>query len=172
MFDLIGGLPMHPLVLHAFVVLGPLAALLAIAYAARPAWRAGLKWPTAALAVVAGLSGFLTKETGEFLERRLKAQGEDAAGMAAIHDHAEAGDLAFAAGALLMVLTLVAVFWLVRAGREPRFGGAGNLLAIALLTLSGLFTIGAVLNAGHTGAKAVWGDQVDTSVTVPGEGGG
>lgn len=48
----INGLPLHPLVVHAAVVLTPLAALLAIAYAV-PAWRDRLRWPLLAGAVVA-----------------------------------------------------------------------------------------------------------------------
>ena len=39
MFDLINGLPVHPLVVHAVVVLLPLATLGLIAIAVRPAWR-------------------------------------------------------------------------------------------------------------------------------------
>ncbi|MEZ5096403.1 MAG: DUF2231 domain-containing protein [Nocardioides sp.] len=41
MFDTIGGLPIHPLVVHAAVVLGPLAALLLLGYAFRPGWAHG-----------------------------------------------------------------------------------------------------------------------------------
>ncbi len=45
MFDLINGLPIHPLVVHGVVVLLPLAILGTIAIAARPAWRADLRPP-------------------------------------------------------------------------------------------------------------------------------
>ena len=40
MFDTIDGLPVHALVVHAVVVLLPLALLGTIAIAVRPAWRA------------------------------------------------------------------------------------------------------------------------------------
>ena len=39
MFDLINGIPLHPLVVHAVVVLLPLAVLGTIAIALRPSWR-------------------------------------------------------------------------------------------------------------------------------------
>ncbi len=39
MFDLINGIPVHPLVVHAVVVLLPLALLGTIAIAVKPAWR-------------------------------------------------------------------------------------------------------------------------------------
>ena len=45
MFDTIAGLPVHILVIHAVVAFAPLAALLAIGYAVRPAWRRVLRWP-------------------------------------------------------------------------------------------------------------------------------
>ena len=38
------GLPLHPLVVHAAVVLGPLAALAALAYVALPRYRDWLRW--------------------------------------------------------------------------------------------------------------------------------
>lgn len=39
MFDLINGLPVHPLVVHAVVALLPLACLGTLAIAVRPVWR-------------------------------------------------------------------------------------------------------------------------------------
>ena len=53
-FDTIAGLPVHILVIHAVVAFAPLAALLAIGYAVRPAWRRVLRWPVALLAVATG----------------------------------------------------------------------------------------------------------------------
>ena len=40
----INGLPLHPLVVHAAVIFGPLAALAALAYLV-PRWRLRLRWP-------------------------------------------------------------------------------------------------------------------------------
>ncbi|MCW2828706.1 MAG: hypothetical protein JWQ67_2322, partial [Marmoricola sp.] len=39
MFDTFNGIPLHPLVVHAVVVLLPLAILGTIAIAVRPGWR-------------------------------------------------------------------------------------------------------------------------------------
>ena len=50
----INGLPLHPLVVHAAVIFGPLAALAALVYAVVPRWRDRLRWPMVALALVAG----------------------------------------------------------------------------------------------------------------------
>ena len=48
----INGLPLHPLVVHAAVVFGPLAALAALAYVVLPAWRDRLRWPMVVLALM------------------------------------------------------------------------------------------------------------------------
>src|SRR5687767_14460894 len=48
----INGLPLHPLVVHAAVVFGPLAAIAALAYVVLPAWRDRLRWPMVVLALM------------------------------------------------------------------------------------------------------------------------
>jgi uncharacterized membrane protein len=48
----INGLPLHPLVVHAAVVFGPLAAIVALAYVVLPAWRDRLRWPMVVLALI------------------------------------------------------------------------------------------------------------------------
>ncbi|MCX6467463.1 MAG: hypothetical protein NTW05_28360, partial [Pseudonocardiales bacterium] len=48
---LVDGLPLHPLVVHAVVVLLPLAALGTVACALRPSWRAQLAVPTLLVAL-------------------------------------------------------------------------------------------------------------------------
>ncbi len=47
----INGLPLHPLVVHAAVIFGPLAALAALAYLV-PRWRDVMRWPMVIMAVV------------------------------------------------------------------------------------------------------------------------
>lgn len=152
MFDTFLGLPLHPLVVHAAVVLLPLAALGVIALAVVGRWRK----PYAALVllglVVAFGSAFVAKESGEALERTVGSPGE----------HAEWGDrLPLAAGALL----LVGGFWLLLEWRSPeRRAGLRRVLSIG----SSLVAVGAIaltVVTGHTGATAVW------SARASGEGG-
>jgi len=161
MFDLFNGLPVHILVLHAFVVLGPIAALTAIAYVARPAWRRALQWPTVVLAAIAGISGLVTKESGEKLEHRLMATA-DAAGQAAIHQHAEAGDLAGMLALAFLIVTIVAVLWFLPALKQPRFGMALQMIAAVSVVLVALGMLGSIVYAGHLGASAAWRDQITT----------
>jgi uncharacterized membrane protein len=61
----IAGLPLHPLVVHAAVVFGPLAALSAIAYVCIPRYRDQLRWVTVALTVIAFFSIWAAYLTGE-----------------------------------------------------------------------------------------------------------
>lgn len=162
MFDTIMGLPVHVLVIHAVVVLGPLAALLAIAYAARPAWRATLKWPLVVGALATGFTGFVAGESGEQLERRVTASDSgDAAALALLHDHTEAGDLAKILCLLFMVVVLVAVFWALPATGRAKYGAIGLVASLAI-GLASLAAIGSIAYTGHTGAKAAWADQITT----------
>src|SRR5215207_3209973 len=63
----LNGVPLHPLVVHAVVVLGPLAALTGLAFAAVPRWRWLLRWPLVALAVVVAVVSWVAVVAGEDL---------------------------------------------------------------------------------------------------------
>ncbi|WP_409484455.1 DUF2231 domain-containing protein [Arsenicicoccus dermatophilus] len=181
MFDLFDGLPVHVLVVHAVVVLAPLTALLAVIYALAPRTRLGLRRPLAALAIVTGITGFVAGESGEKLEHRLGNGGE-----AAVHAHAEAGDLLKVLCLLFMLLVLASVLALLKPGRPEavtdghdggRRGRDGStradsreagrakqgplaLITAAVLTLASLGVAYQTFATGHSGAKAVWSDQI------------
>ena len=160
MFDTVAGLPVHVLIIHAVVVIAPLTALMAIWYAVRPASRASLRLPLAAGAVITGVSGLIAGASGEALEHRVRAaDSADAAALALVHDHAEAGDLARILCLVLMVVTLAAVFYLL-----PATGPAPLGAAVAKVTAS------AVILA----SVAAWADQVTATnnVAPSGEGDG
>ena len=63
MFDEILGLPIHALVVHASVILIPLAALVGVAFL-RPAWRMPLRWPLVAATAVATVLVWVTRQSG------------------------------------------------------------------------------------------------------------
>ena len=67
----INGIPLHPLVVHAAVVLVPLAALFAIAYAVLPSRRWQTRTPAAVLAVGAAVTVWLASATGDSLKEKL-----------------------------------------------------------------------------------------------------
>lgn len=151
MFDLIGGLPVHALVVHAVVVLGPLAALLLVAYAVRPAWRPGLRWPTLALAAISAVSAAVATSSGESLEHRV---GDPA------YEHAEKGDLAAVSVYVLLAVAVLLTFVLARPG-AARMGLVATVLAVGVLA----FTSFAVFDAGHSGASSVWKGEISGSPT-------
>jgi hypothetical protein len=166
-FDHVFGLPVHALVIHLVVVLGPLGALSAIAYAARPAWRLALKWPTLVLAVVTGVMSFVAAQSGEVLERRLlttKASFDSPVGRL-ILAHASAGARMRLVGLVFTVVTLVVVLWALPATpaqrnvtdpMSPARSRPMALVAAAVLVLAGVGVLVQVTVTGHTGAKAVW----------------
>src|SRR5205814_10248004 len=65
MFERFGNLPLHVLVIHLAVVVLPVAALTAIAFAAVPKWRWFLRWPALILGVGALVCAFVAKKSGD-----------------------------------------------------------------------------------------------------------
>lgn len=161
MFGTFAGLPLHPLVLHLVVVLGPLTALAAAAYAIRPVWRVWLRGPLVALTLLTTVAAFVSKESGEALARRLGVDVEGDADVTrpavkAILDHAEAGDRAFISCLLFTIVVLAMVFWAIPAS-GPDNVGPGVQAACRILTLFlSLAVVIAIFSAGHSGAVSVW----------------
>lgn len=173
MFDTVLGLPVHALVVHAVVVLGPLTGLVAVAYAVRPAWRRPLRLPLAVLAVVTALSAVVAAESGQELEQRLVRLGIGGPTIEAIGLHSERGELARNAALVLVVVALAAVFLLLRPAADPvpsdptaapaerSATPAGPVVALVTAVVLALAGVGVVVTtalAGHTGSSAVWSD--------------
>ena len=175
--DTIGGIPLHPLIVHAVVVLVPLASLLLLLAAVSPRIRhwAGILTPiTATLALVMVP---LATQSGEALEKRVDASP-------ALEEHTELGD-----SLLYFVLTLAILAWalwfLDRRARAtvtttdaaqrgahgtPRAARSGLMTAVIVLSVvSVLATTVQVIRIGHSGASASWSDV--GAKTVPAGGG-
>jgi hypothetical protein len=157
-FDYIFGLPMHALVIHAVVVLVPLSALSAIAYVVRPGWRRVLRWPTAAGAVVSGVSAFVAAESGEALQRRVTRVRAGSFDAQMLNDHVEWGDRAKLLCLLFMALTLVALWFARPPDEESPRGHAFDVLVGTLVVLSAVAAVVTVVLAGHAGSAVVWND--------------
>lgn len=143
----IGGLPLHPLAVHAVVVLLPLSALGLIGIILVPRWRAHFgRLVMAGLVVGAGAS-FVAVQAGEELAR--------VTGIS--QDHERWGKL-LGIVSVLLVLAALAWWWPIRhAQATSKAFGAGSNPKPGLAAL-GLATIALVLTAvvGHSGASAVW----------------
>ncbi len=156
----INGLPLHPLVVHAVVVLAPLAALTGIAYALVPRWRWLLRPVLVGLTLVAAGSALVAAASGEsLLESRPGL--EDLPG---VETHEDAGELMRNVMMIDLLIVLVAAWWLggpsalvSGKGARAQRGGALDWVVSAGLVLASLVVLWAVVTAGDTGAQAVWG---------------
>lgn len=159
-FDVISGLPLHPLVVHFAVVLLPLAALGLVLLVIVPKWadRYGL---LTLLALAGGTAAaFVAKESGEALASHM--------GLPATH--AAWGDQLPLLSVGLLVL---AAAWYVlhrrnSSGGRPR-SAATTILGV-LAALMALVVTGVTVLVGHTGAEAAWsgttaGDQASVAAT-------
>lgn len=148
MFEEINGLPLHPLVVHASVVLVPLLVIISLAYALVPTWRPKVGWAAIALAVIAPISAVVTRQSGNALADRL--YGGNVEGDLA--DHQRYGTTAMWVSIALGALTL-ALVWFARSASIPRW------LTIALSVLV-VVAAGAaatyVFLAGDLGSRIHW----------------
>lgn len=158
----IANLPLHPLVVHAVVVLVPLALLAGVALAVRPALRRHFGWPTVALAVLATAAIPLATDSGEALRDRLAPDP-------LIDAHAELGDQLLVMVAP-MTIAIAALVYLDRR-RTPRTEGPDvvipttprwvrptNITLTVLVIVLAAVSAVQVVRIGDSGARAVWHD--------------
>ncbi|HSK26840.1 MAG TPA: DUF2231 domain-containing protein [Jiangellales bacterium] len=142
------GLPVHPLVVHAVVVLLPLSALGAVAVAAVARWLAPYS-PLVALGALGGaVTAFVARETGERFEETLTLGG---AAAEKVEIHGRFGLWTFVASLPFAVLAVAT--YLVHRRRGP--DGVTRAVAV-LAAVAGVAATGAAVLAGHSGATAVW----------------
>jgi p-aminobenzoyl-glutamate transporter AbgT len=194
----LNGLPAHILLVHAIVVLLPLAALLLVLCALWPAARRKLAGPNALLSLIVVVLVPITTDAGEWLEQRV-------ASTPLVRDHVALGDTALFVAIPVAVLALV-VWWrhreasvahraITQGSGEPdqaqadiapadspqgksRFVPSRTFLAPASAVVTVVVTVLSVLAAGaaiydiyrigDSGAQATWQGQI-SSAPVPGE---
>ncbi|MBA2954789.1 hypothetical protein GON03_10670 [Nocardioides sp. MAH-18] len=185
MFDTVFGLPVHPLIVHATVVVVPLAALLVALSVCWPRFRAWAGPLPACLSLAGLVLTPLSTASGESLEETV---GESSL----VERHAELGDQLLPLTAALFVLSGL-YWWLDRrrpaataldiptpatthptsAGgtatlsaprpqvatpsRDTRWRAATSVVGV-LAVLAALATGVQVARIGHSGAKAAWSD--------------
>lgn len=155
----VGGLPAHPLVVHAVVVLLPLAALGTLAVAARPTWRRNLGVPVFLIALVGVLAVPVAVQTGEQLQGLLGGGGP----LVEVHKQRAGHLLPYA---VLFLALLLATLLLGRVADRTEAAGEhdGQLRvrvrlttsAAVLAAIAGLVVTGLVVWIGDAGATAVW----------------
>ncbi|MCB5293533.1 hypothetical protein [Arthrobacter sp. SO3] len=152
----IAGLPAHILLIHAVVVLAPIAGLAAIVYAAAPRLRSYLAWPLGGLSLGLVPVSLLTAQAGEQLQKARPAS-------ALIHEHAEQGDVLKAVSVVFFVViaaTLIVSYEPI--GRRFAFLGhlrtnrAVRIALLAVAAAAGAFFVYQSIITGHSGAASVW----------------
>ncbi len=142
----INGLPLHALVVHAAVVLTPLAALLAIAYAAVRRWRDWLRWPVLVLVVVSLVAVWVAYLSGEQLEEANQYGGELAA---LVDTHESRANLFRWAATGLAAATIAAV-------SLHRREGPLRLVLAVLVAITAVLTLAYAALTGDAGAQIAW----------------
>ena len=143
----INGLPAHPLLVHAVVVLLPLAALAVVLHAVWPAARRRLGVVTPLLCLVSLVLVPITSQAGEKLEHSLGGTNE------LIERHAELGDQVLP-WAIALTVAGVAQWAL---GRWSPMGPAVRIpIGVVSVAVAVVATV-VLARAGDAGAQAVWG---------------
>lgn len=166
----IDGLPLHPLVVHAVVVLLPLAVVSGWLWALAPGARWLLRWVTLAASVAGFAMMYVARLSGDDLDRSGSLRGAPSADIERlVHEHEQYADLLLWLMIAFMLVVVVAfLVWPAVSGlasgrfaHEGRSGGGRPAAVLrwlmpALLIAFGLAVLVAVFLTGEAGARAVW----------------
>lgn len=144
------GLPLHPLIVHAAVVLVPIAALAALLMVAMPRLRATYGALTVAVAVAAAISAVAARFTGEWFLDGLGLRGS-----ARVLTHTTWG-VWTPWPALLLAIVMPVFLWAAAHRDHPR-APAAFAVSAALTVIAAVASLGLIAVTGHSGAAAVWG---------------
>ncbi|HEX5018511.1 MAG TPA: DUF2231 domain-containing protein [Actinomycetes bacterium] len=148
--ETVGGVPLHPLIVHAVVVLIPLTALGVLAIAVVPRWRSRYGSLVAIVAVISAALVPFAARTGLMLQDIL---GEDDD----IDRHRQLGQTLLYT-AIPLALIAIVLWWIGR--REERGANTSRGLVMVAGILGVVLAIGVgvqVALIGHSGANAAWG---------------
>jgi hypothetical protein len=145
-FGTLAGLPLHPLLVHSAVVLVPLVAIGALVMSYLPSFSRRHGKIILILAVIAQVSVFLAKMSGEAFAEILDKN---------VEKHAELGEIT-------PLVTLPMVILIYLRWRMDRSGSTFGSVVIRRLTsvalvVASLTSIIVIVLVGHSGASSVWG---------------
>lgn len=139
------GVPAHPLLVHAVVVLVPLISIGAVAAALIPGMRTRIGWIVAAGAALNVVLLPLVTESGESLEARVPETS-------LVETHAEMGEQLLP-WVIALAIAFVAFMLSRRVGRRWVSG-----ILVAATAAAALGATVEVVLIGHSGAQAAWAD--------------
>ena len=145
------GLPLHPLIVHATVVVVPTAALAVLLATFWPRFRRWASWGPAAAAALAVVLVPITTSSGESLERTLGSTD-----LIEKHSHLADGLLPWVIALLVGALL---VLWPQLAAMRPRMWSFPRWLVVAGAVVATVAAVGSLVEVvliGHSGAAAAW----------------
>lgn len=154
----INGLPAHPLIIHAAVVLIPIAAVLAASYAVVPRWRWYTRWPMVGFSFAALAAVMFAYFSGkDFLDQRPELES-------IVQPHEERAEILFWLTIVFVGVVLISAFALggpsaLVSGRGAR-GRHAPLIEWFLMVMLVIFAVSLILmtfQTGEAGARMVWG---------------
>lgn len=145
------GLPLHPLVVHAVVVLVPLSALAGIIISAWTAARKRYGWLTVAFAAAAAASTFVAQEAGEALAATFARKTP------AMETHINLGDTLLVWVIILFVGTAVVMLAQRMIDQQNPRGRVALIAGGVVTAISAVVSLVQVVRIGHSGSTAVWG---------------
>jgi hypothetical protein len=157
MFDKIGDMPLHPLVIHAVVFGIPLAALLAILFAF-PRTREWARWPLAIVVVGATAVTFVARQSGLAFEAALGIKPGNPVGDLILQHSLLANQLFY----IMIVFAAIGLINVFVVRKTTPDDGAARQPAIIRIVLPILLVAAAlvaliwIVRVGDLGARAVW----------------
>ena len=145
------GLPIHPLVVHATVVVVPAAAFVVLVSTFWPRFRRWASWGPVAVAAVALVLVPVTTSSGESLEHSLPRSD-------LIEKHAHLAD-GLLPWVIVMLVGALGAWWPSLAAARPGLWTPPRWLVLATMVLATVGAVGSLVEVvliGHSGAAAAW----------------
>jgi hypothetical protein len=157
MFDKIGDMPLHPLVIHAVVFGIPLAVLLALLFAF-PKTREWARWPLAIVVVGATAVTFVARQSGLAFEAALGIKPGNPVGDL-ILQHSLLANQLFYIMIVFAAIGLINVFVVRKTTADSAAAKQPAIIRIVLpilLVAAALVALIWIVRVGDLGARAVW----------------
>jgi uncharacterized membrane protein len=145
------GLPFHPLIVHATVVVVPTAAFAVLLATFWPRFRRWASWGPAAAAALALVLVPITTSSGEDLEHSLPSTP-----LIEAHTHLADGLLPWV---IVLLVGALAVLWPRLAATRPRTWDFPRWLVVVGMLVATVGAVGSLVEVvliGHSGAAAAW----------------
>ncbi len=146
-------MPEHVVIAHVAIMVAPIAAVLAVVYAAAPSTRRALRWPLIVACLLAAVLLIVAGTAGHALLDEVRATGSPAVYEAA-YRHAKNSD------AVTTVAVLAAVVAPLAGWRFLKPGAPSSRLAVASAVILGLLGVALAVTTATTvvdALQAVWG---------------